>query len=54
MISVLRKTVSHLCDAMAPGWYWWSCFPGCMPDSEPCGPFATEAAALEDARSGLD
>jgi hypothetical protein len=32
------------------GWYWWSCFPGCLPDSEPFGPFATEAEALADAQ----
>lgn len=37
-----------------PGWYWWSCFPGCLPDSEPVGPFATEAEALADAREGMD
>jgi hypothetical protein len=37
-----------------PGWYWWSCFPGCLPDGDPCGPFETEAAALADARSGLE
>lgn len=36
-------------------WWWWSCFPGCLPDSEPNGPFDTEAEALRDAReqSGL-
>jgi len=34
----------------APGWYYWACFPGCIPDSDPCGPFETEAAALADAR----
>jgi hypothetical protein len=28
------------------GWYYWYCFPGCLPDSEPCGPYATEAEAL--------
>ncbi len=33
------------------GWYWWSCFPGCLPDSDPFGPFATEAEALADAQS---
>ena len=33
-----------------PGWYWWSCFPGCLPDSEAFGPFDSEAEALEDAR----
>ena len=33
------------------GWYWWSCFPGCLPDSDPEGPFPTEADALDDART---
>ncbi len=32
-----------------PGWYWWACFPGCLPDSEPNGPFDTEADAYLDA-----
>lgn len=32
------------------GWYYWFCLPGCLPDSEPIGPFATEAEALADAR----
>ena len=32
------------------GWYWWNCFPGCLPDSEPMGPFATEAEAIADAQ----
>ncbi len=35
-------------------WWWWSCFPGCLPDSEPFGPFATEADALADAREGCE
>lgn len=35
-----------------PGWYWWACFPGCLPDGEPIGPFATEAEAIADAQSG--
>ena len=33
------------------GWYYWYCFPGCLPDSDPIGPFATKADALADARS---
>lgn len=33
------------------GWYWQSCFPGCLPDGGPMGPFATEAEALADAQS---
>jgi hypothetical protein len=34
------------------GWFFWYCFPGCMADSEPCGPYDTEALALEAAREG--
>ena len=37
-------------DTMGEGWYWWSCFPGCMPDGDPVGPFPTEAEALSDAQ----
>ena len=29
-------------------WYWWPCFPGCLPDSEPVGPFDTKEEALAD------
>jgi len=36
------------------GWYWQACSPGCLPDSEPIGPFATKAEALADARQGTD
>lgn len=32
------------------GWYWWPCFPGCLPDSDPIGPFDTEQEALNDAQ----
>jgi hypothetical protein len=32
------------------GWYWWPCFPGCLPDGDPVGPFETEEEAIEDAR----
>ncbi len=28
------------------GWYWWTCLPGCLPDSEPDGPYDTEEEAL--------
>lgn len=37
-------------EMMGEGWYWWACFPGCMPDSDPCGPFDTEAEAIADAQ----
>lgn len=32
------------------GWFYWYCFPGCMPDSEAVGPFDSKDAALQDAR----
>ena len=32
------------------GWHWWACFPGCMPDGDPVGPFDTEREAIEDAQ----
>ena len=32
------------------GWYYWYCTPGCLPDSEPYGPFPTPDAAIADAR----
>lgn len=37
---------------LAPGWYWWACFPGCLPDGDPVGPFATEQEAIDDAQDG--
>lgn len=33
------------------GWYFWLCFPGCLPDSDPIGPFQNEADAAESAQS---
>lgn len=39
-------------DAMIAGWYWWPCLPGCLPDGEENGPFATRQEALDDASGG--
>jgi hypothetical protein len=32
------------------GWYWWPCFPGCLPDGDPMGPFDSEEEATRDAQ----
>ena len=32
------------------GWFYWFCLPGCLPDSEPFGPYETEQAAIADAQ----
>jgi hypothetical protein len=46
---------NHPLDDSAPrrGWYWWSCFPGCLPDGDPIGPFDSEREALADAQDVL-
>ena len=36
-------------EPLEPGWYWHACFPGCLPDSGPSGPFKTEQDAIIDA-----
>ena len=36
------------------GWYWWSCFPGCLPDSDPFGPFETRSEAEQDALGDIE
>lgn len=38
-------------EGITGGWFYWYCFPGCLPDGEPIGPFESQAAALADARS---
>jgi len=47
-------TDSLIEDACAPdwqpGWYWWACSPGYLPDSDPTGPFSTSYRAYADAR----
>tara|TARA_R110002020_G_scaffold449253_1_gene662294 strand:+ start:9877 stop:10161 length:285 start_codon:yes stop_codon:yes gene_type:complete len=41
----------HAGNLTESGWYWWSCFPGCLPDSEAIGPFETEELAIENAQN---
>ena len=36
-------------EIASAGWYWQACFPGCMPDGDPSGPFETEQDAITDA-----
>ncbi len=33
------------------GWYWTACFPGCLNDSDPVGPFKSEEDAMRDANN---
>lgn len=36
------------------GWYYWFCLPGCLPDSDPFGPFDSEEDALAAAREDFE
>ncbi len=40
-------------EELEVGWYWWPCFPGCLPDGAPAGPFDSAAEAEEDAQDAL-
>jgi hypothetical protein len=33
-----------------PGFYYWYATPGCLPDSDPYGPYNTESEAVENMR----
>lgn len=37
-------------EKLGAGFYYWFCFPGCLPDSDPFGPFESEESALAAAR----
>ena len=37
-------------EAIEGGWFYHYCFPGCLPESSPFGPFASHDDALKDAR----
>ena len=32
------------------GWFYWFCFPGCLPDSGPIGPFESAKEAKREAQ----
>jgi hypothetical protein len=50
------RTMDAMLDAIVAeegitgGWFWQACFPGCLPDGPPMGPFDNYAAALADAQ----
>lgn len=39
---------------LEPGFYYWFCFPGCLPESGPHGPFTSEDEARNDIKSNQD
>lgn len=37
-------------EPLPSGFYYWFCFPGCLPEGEPYGPYSSEQEALDDCR----
>lgn len=52
MHDAVAENEGNFKDAAASlaGWYWWACFPGCLPDGEANGPFDTMQEAYKDAK----
>ena len=46
--------MTHDGEPMPAGWYYWVCLPGCMPDSEPFGPYDSPEEAEASARDLFD
>ena len=40
-------------NLLEPGYYFWWCLVGCLPDSDAEGPFASEEIALRVARESV-
>lgn len=49
---VNAQHVQHSVPPTEPGYYWWPCSPGCLPDGDPCGPHRTSAEAHREAMEG--
>lgn len=47
-----RENEMHETARACEGWYWWTCCPGCLPDSDASGPFESEEEAIQDAGGG--
>ena len=40
-------------EYLGDGWYCWYCLPGCIPESEPFGPYETEEELIDDRSTDL-
>ena len=49
-VGIWNKEINEEVDSpYEAGWYWWACFPGCLPDGDAMGHFATSKEAYDDA-----
>ncbi len=55
--TLAENTEFGTCDGdgepMPAGYYYWFCFPGCMPEGDPMGPFKSEQAAIDAVREDV-
>lgn len=49
-----QSDLSYAESGYTPGYYWWFSMPGCLPDSEPYGPYETDEHALIDAEQTIE
>ena len=49
-VEIFLLTADDFATENEEGWYYQFGFPGCMPDSDPIGPFASYSEALDSAR----
>ena len=60
LASMNSRTRDAMFDAMIEeesiegGWFWWTCLPGCLPDSSAFGPFKTKSDAMKDAMDNCE
>ena len=56
LASMSGRVREQMLDAMVAelaiegGWFYWYCFPGCLPESQAMGPFASYAEARKAAQ----
>ena len=46
-----KESVKLESESLA-GWYYWTCYPGCLPEGDAIGPFKTEFEAATEAING--
>jgi hypothetical protein len=50
----IESKLGAMCDENGreykAGFYYWPCYPGCLPDGDPVGPFDSEQEAIKHLR----
>jgi len=49
-IEVFWSNSFAIAETSEKGWFWWPCFPGCLPNGDAYGPFSTSTEAYNAAQ----